>query len=535
MSVFWPQGNGSWHWLIPHERDGDGAHGQHTWACVPEVLSAWHTWAGGHHPDIYGDQYRINDYSLGVEIVNWLDGVDPYSEWQVRVVADLVRYAWSKYPDLVDVFGHAVVQSWPDTPEEHKRTDPGANFPWEQFKQMVLRQRDYPPVRAETLPRAFEPQLSVWTGGGLYTTDQNLLEYALGHGSGSFVYRLHVPAFAPELAEASITAVLTSASDHVPSDVTLFVNGQAQQTKRVPAASAASSVGDTAWIVPAQALKPGQDNVIEFKVPALQPNGVRVIFRQSGSSAGEPVRVTVPPQAESSGPLANDSAFVVQNVPLTMAPGSKHRVVVEMRNIGAKTWMPGKHRLGSEAPKDNLLWGPSRVELSAPVPPGGSVAFAFDVTAPLAQGQHAFRWKMLEERVEWFGPGSPLTQVTVSATSPPAPPIRSTLRVGETMVRGTELTSENRHYKLVFQDDGNIVLYGVSPQRVLWATYRRGAVTFTLQSDGNLVAYDAQGRPAWDSQTRGSGATMLIVQSDGNMVLYRDDGRAVWNTGTAGR
>ncbi len=76
----------------------------------------------------------MNDYSLGIEIVNTQDVqdyTDPYSDWQIAQTATLVRYCWAKYPNLKHVISHARI-------DPQNRGDPGKNFPWQNFKQLAL-------------------------------------------------------------------------------------------------------------------------------------------------------------------------------------------------------------------------------------------------------------------------------------------------------------------------------------------------------------------------------------------------------------
>lgn len=82
------------------------------------------------HPDVNNGSRYVNYWSLGVEIVNTQSN-DPFSDWQVQQAAALVRYAWSKYPELVDVVSHAKL-------DPARRDDPGANFPWGRFRELVL-------------------------------------------------------------------------------------------------------------------------------------------------------------------------------------------------------------------------------------------------------------------------------------------------------------------------------------------------------------------------------------------------------------
>jgi len=89
-------------------------------------------------------------------------------------------------------------------------------------------------------------------------------------------------------------------------------------------------------------------------------------------------------------------------------------------------------------------------------------------------------------------------------------------------------------YRLVFQNDGNLVLY--SPRGVLWATgtERANADGFAVQRDGNVVLYGG-GRPIWATNTDRNPGAFLALQTDGNLVVYASNGRQVlFATNTAG-
>lgn len=121
----------SWHWLVPDEDEEQ--HGAFVWACAPEARAAWHVRNACSHPDVQGGANRINHFSLGVEIVNTqaANNPDTFSQWQISATADIVRYAWAKYPNMKHVVSHAKL-------DPARRTDPGANFPWDRFRELVL-------------------------------------------------------------------------------------------------------------------------------------------------------------------------------------------------------------------------------------------------------------------------------------------------------------------------------------------------------------------------------------------------------------
>lgn len=119
----------SFHWIVP-DKD-EAAHGNFVWATCPERLAAWHVRRSCSHPDICAGENNLNRSSLGIEIVNRQDGEEPFSSWQLEAAADIVRYAAGKYPNLTHVVSHARL-------DPKRRTDPGAHFPWTEFKAMVL-------------------------------------------------------------------------------------------------------------------------------------------------------------------------------------------------------------------------------------------------------------------------------------------------------------------------------------------------------------------------------------------------------------
>jgi hypothetical protein len=94
------------------------------------------------------------------------------------------------------------------------------------------------------------------------------------------------------------------------------------------------------------------------------------------------------------------------------------------------------------------------------------------------------------------------------------------------------ITSSNGKYRLIYQLDGNLVLY--RRDQALWTSNTSGKSVgkCVMQGDGNLVVYDASGTAVWNSGTLQAG-NRLLVQNDGNLVIYRPDGKtAVWASNT---
>lgn len=104
---------------------------------------------------------------------------------------------------------------------------------------------------------------------------------------------------------------------------------------------------------------------------------------------------------------------------------------------------------------------------------------------------------------------------------------------GKKLNKGQFITSDDKRLKLVFQEDGNMVLYNQSTNQPLWYTATAGtdASYAIMQADGNFVIYTNYNKPLWASGTAGNGGAFLVVQNDGNMALYQGT-NAVWATGT---
>jgi len=83
-------------------------------------------------------------------------------------------------------------------------------------------------------------------------------------------------------------------------------------------------------------------------------------------------------------------------------------------------------------------------------------------------------------------------------------------------------------------DDAELVLgSGVELRPSQQRTAHGGAFTLVYQGDGNLVLYE-QGVARWSSGTDGEAAHVAVMQGDGNLVVYAQPGAPVFHTGTNG-
>jgi hypothetical protein len=119
-------------------------------------------------------------------------------------------------------------------------------------------------------------------------------------------------------------------------------------------------------------------------------------------------------------------------------------------------------------------------------------------------------------------------RATASVTLQVVP--RDTLQPGARLLPGQSLTSGNARFRLIYQSDGNLVLYDDGDRTAPWASATGGtsAGYASMQGDGNFVIYDAQGVGIWASGTAGNANARLILQNDGNPVIYAANNQPLW-------
>lgn len=93
------------------------------------------------------------------------------------------------------------------------------------------------------------------------------------------------------------------------------------------------------------------------------------------------------------------------------------------------------------------------------------------------------------------------------------------------------LYSNNGLWLLVFQTDGNLVLYDgyINNWNKKWETNTKanGLSFISMQSDNNLVIYNNNNQPLWASETTDTNAkqkAFLVLQNNGKLVMRYNDG-----------
>jgi hypothetical protein len=120
-------------------------------------------------------------------------------------------------------------------------------------------------------------------------------------------------------------------------------------------------------------------------------------------------------------PINNSSCVSMTGVPASIIAGETFTAQVTVQNTGTKTWNSDSdpHRLGSQNPENNSVWGLNRVGLPvASVAPGAQTTFSFSATAPATPATYSFDWRMVEDFKEWFGPTCSTNVIVTPACTP---------------------------------------------------------------------------------------------------------------------
>jgi len=95
--------------------------------CVSTFKRAWHA---GVSEDIHGRE-NVNDFSIGIELVNLNDGKDPYPPRQIQALRYVILMLERRFP-LKYLVSHAFIARPPG-----RKSDP-AGFPWADVQDLGL-------------------------------------------------------------------------------------------------------------------------------------------------------------------------------------------------------------------------------------------------------------------------------------------------------------------------------------------------------------------------------------------------------------
>ncbi len=201
---------------------------------------------------------------------------------------------------------------------------------------------------------------------------------------------------------------------------------------------------------------------------------------------------------------------------------------VRAQNTGTSTWSNSTVRIGTTTPLNRTSdvsessWfsanRPARLSEGS-VAPGSTGTFIYATTSDVT-GRFIENFSLVAEGHSWM-PGSGYMSDIRFIDQIDRLLVNDRLYVGETLRNGT--------IRMVLQGDGNLVVYNASG-RPVWSSGTRGGNRLIMQGDGNLVMYSADGKPVWNTGTKNG--HRLIMQGDGNLVIYNTSNKAIWNSGT---
>src|ERR1700761_1677786 len=95
------------------------------------------------------------------------------------------------------------------------------------------------------------------------------------------------------------------------------------------------------------------------------------------------------------------------------------------------------------------------------------------------------------------------------------------LSQGQALQPGDQLTATNGLFYLIYQTDGNLVMYNWL-NVPYWATMTNGhsAGQAIYQTDGNFCVYDANNVCVWATMVYNYGNGTLTLQNNGNLVIF---------------
>lgn len=221
----------------------------------------------------------------------------------------------------------------------------------------------------------------------------------------------------------------------------------------------------------------------------------------------------------------------------TAAPGAKIYVRFKARNMGTQTWQQSFMHVGTTRGMDRASqfneagWlnnaRPAQLVESS-VPPGSIGTFEFAMQAPATTGTYNEYFNVVAEGISWLNDLGLFFTINVNTASSPNNANKSVLNSGETINKGDYLLSADSQSVLTLQNDGNLAQY--QDFNIFWETGTQGSAAsrLVMQSDGNLVLYNASGVALWSSQTQGNAGARLVMQTDGNLVVYSTGNAPLW-------
>jgi RHS repeat-associated protein len=183
------------------------------------------------------------------------------------------------------------------------------------------------------------------------------------------------------------------------------------------------------------------------------------------------------------------------------------------------TLAAGRYRFTVTTDDGSRLWVDQQLTIDAWWPQGST---AHTAEVDLGAGEHMLRYEYFEQtsgataRLTW----AVLTPVVLAS--------------GEWLWENQSRVSLDGAYRLQYQGDGNLVVVRLADDSCAWSSQTNGASVWVtvMQGDGNLVVYDADGVPVWNSGTAGYDGARLEIAND-TMAVVGPDETTRWSVSLA--
>ena len=231
-----------------------------------------------------------------------------------------------------------------------------------------------------------------------------------------------------------------------------------------------------------------------------------------------------------------------------LEPGQRVYGRIMARNVGYEIWDGPSIKLGTDRPRDrnsifsDSSWSTAGNRVAIPseytIEPSQIATFDFTLTAPEEPGSYMEAFQILVEGVKWMDSSEKIEyEIQVSpAMSEKDLGLNDSLVGGDQLRKGEGVLSKDRKMYLYHNPDNFVEIY-----INFGSVYKIGPFgnkitdRFILQEDGNLVLYDTEGLPLWNSETNDNPGAKLMLQPDANLVLYSATSRPLWFTSTVHR
>jgi hypothetical protein len=203
-------------------------------------------------------------------------------------------------------------------------------------------------------------------------------------------------------------------------------------------------------------------------------------------------------------------------------------VQYKVKNTGTVPWQRGSIKLGTTNDKTSVFSTPDWIGnnraatlLESEVKPGETGTIEFWVRSPNSPGQYKEYYNLVIDNVSWFVDIGSYWDIKVAGSSARSE-LNSTTRV---LRRGDSITSPDSRTVFSLTPFGSLVIY--KDTRVVWSSESSEVYKLILQEDGNLVAYTSYGAAVW---VLNGIQTSKLSLTNTDLRFTNGNGGIIWST-----